>query len=783
MKSEGYRFGDCVVNSVTKELLLAGTKVDIQPKVYRLIEYLIENRARIVSKDELQEQVWDGSFITDTALTRAIMKARKAIGDDAQNQALIKTIHGEGYRFIADLEVVTEPITSFSEQVDTPTPQEKPTASTSLWRYAAVAVVIIAVIVSAISLRQDHENRLIRLAVMPFDVISDTEDYNWVSLGLMSLVNQQLSKELGVSVVSSRRIISSQDQIAADTESDSGDRQLRALLNDVDGASHFVQYQLSSTPQGLELNYVITDLSGKAIATDQFHGDTPTLLARASLHSVAKALGISQSDETVQRIISDDPFLNEAYSRGLALQLSGKAEEALNYFKIASDMEPELFWPRYEYALSMRILGNNEEAEKLLIALESQAQSLEEKISIANALGLLYWRMSKMSEAKSYLESGLAQAQESGFTEKHAILLGNLAIMAKNESEFEKSRTYLGRALALYQELGTSTPPGWLSNTLAGLYVNEGNFNEAVIHFEQAIAYFRKVQNERNLATSLGGYSGALIKMGRYDKAERLLTESHMLRQKINDQRGIASVLIDLSDLNVSRGRFTIARDHLEQVQNNSMYEKSNPIKMAVLRRKASLSIQDGSYEQGLNALKEAEEIALATNSRLITSNIHMQRIELLIAEGRETDIAVRLDDLMSQLSLNGYTRLMIKGYKLKAEIAKKANDPDSAIGFYKEAIAHANTIRDRLGRARAEIDLAELYLETNDVSSAESLVALLASEFDYLYQVKLLRAHLAELLNDKQRALDYLQQAKDIANERWSDEHEQRLQKLSQPT
>lgn len=779
MKSKRYQFGDCLVNCESRELIVSGQKVDIQPKVFRLIEYLIDNRTRIVTKEELQEQVWEGSYITDTALTRAIMKARKAIGDDAQNQSLIKTIHGEGYRFIAGVELHTDspsPIVSKSSR-----PEPRIRKGKLQWRYYAIVVLLFVGLYAGIMLQQKGSNQPLRLAILPFEVTADSEEFEWVSLGLMSLVSQQISKEMNIPVVSSRRILSTQDQLA-DQGSDSNtiSKQFRDLLNEIDGATHFVKYQLTTTGQGLQLNYLITDITGKAIASDQFSGEKPTVLARASILSVAESLGVTAPVEKIERVISEDAFLNETYSRGLALQLSGKAEEALNYFKIASDMEPQLFWPRYEYAIAQRIVGNNEIAEKILVELEPRAENLEQQISIANALGLLYWRLSKMDKAKSYLESGLALAQETGFIEQHAILLGNLAILAKNESEFEKSRTYLGKALSLYQELGTTTPPGWLSNTLAGLYVNEGNFTEAEIHFEQAISYFRKVQNERNLASSLSGYSSALIKTGEYDKAELLQNESLALRNKINDQRGIASSIINLADLHMSKGQFSAASEQLKSLEQTEIYTKSSPIQLAALRRQAHLSFEKQQYQKGLESLDKAEEIAVAVNRQLTISNIHMLRLEILIGEGIQQDILSQLDALMGKLELNGYTRLMIKGYKLKAELAQKNNQPEVAISHYKEAIGHANTIRDRLGRARAEIDLAQLYLDQNDMESAESLIALLSAEFDYLYKVKILRAKYADLSDDKVRTLEHLQQAKAIANERWTEEYEIWLQAIT---
>ena len=123
-KTKHYEFLDCEVDLDRRELRRAGNLVPVQRKVFDLLLYLIENRQRAVGKDELQDAVWPGTIVTETALTRAIMKARRAIGDDAVRQDAIKTIHGHGYRFLAEL---TE---SLSREVKS----EEPAESHSLWQ-------------------------------------------------------------------------------------------------------------------------------------------------------------------------------------------------------------------------------------------------------------------------------------------------------------------------------------------------------------------------------------------------------------------------------------------------------------------------------------------------------------------------------------------------------------------------------------------------------------------------------------------------------------------------
>ncbi len=98
-----YRFNRCTLDARLRELKRDGDLVPIEQRAFNLLLYLIEHRDRAVAKDELQDAVWPRMILTESALTRCVMKVRRAVGDDPQRQAVIKTVHGHGYRFVAPL--------------------------------------------------------------------------------------------------------------------------------------------------------------------------------------------------------------------------------------------------------------------------------------------------------------------------------------------------------------------------------------------------------------------------------------------------------------------------------------------------------------------------------------------------------------------------------------------------------------------------------------------------------------------------------------------------------
>ena len=77
--------------------------------MFGLLALLIENSERLVSKDEIIEKVWDGRIVTDAAVASRVKSARAALGDDGKSQQFIKTIHGHGYRFVAQARALRGP--------------------------------------------------------------------------------------------------------------------------------------------------------------------------------------------------------------------------------------------------------------------------------------------------------------------------------------------------------------------------------------------------------------------------------------------------------------------------------------------------------------------------------------------------------------------------------------------------------------------------------------------------------------------------------------------------
>jgi pimeloyl-ACP methyl ester carboxylesterase len=99
-----YAFGDYELDTRQHELRRAGARQHIEPQVFDVLAYLFASRDRLVTKEELLDGVWGHRYVAPTTLNSRIKHARQAVGDDGVAQCVIRTVHGLGFRIVADVE-------------------------------------------------------------------------------------------------------------------------------------------------------------------------------------------------------------------------------------------------------------------------------------------------------------------------------------------------------------------------------------------------------------------------------------------------------------------------------------------------------------------------------------------------------------------------------------------------------------------------------------------------------------------------------------------------------
>jgi len=134
-----YRFGPFELDMARFELRANGEPCRVEPQVFSLIALLVENRERLVSRDEIIEKVWDGRIVSDAAISSRIKSARQALGDDGKAQRYIRTVHHQGLRFVATVQATLGDSAATIESIDA-TPGETRAATDAEATRPSIAV-------------------------------------------------------------------------------------------------------------------------------------------------------------------------------------------------------------------------------------------------------------------------------------------------------------------------------------------------------------------------------------------------------------------------------------------------------------------------------------------------------------------------------------------------------------------------------------------------------------------------------------------------------------------
>ncbi|HEV8158562.1 MAG TPA: winged helix-turn-helix domain-containing protein, partial [Pyrinomonadaceae bacterium] len=118
-----FEFDDVRVEPSKFKIWKAGAELALEPKTFQVLLFLMENRGRLIEKNELLDAVWQDTFVTENAMTREIAKLRKVLGDGAKDAKYIQTVHTRGYRFIAEVKEVDAAQASEAELSAAPTEQ------------------------------------------------------------------------------------------------------------------------------------------------------------------------------------------------------------------------------------------------------------------------------------------------------------------------------------------------------------------------------------------------------------------------------------------------------------------------------------------------------------------------------------------------------------------------------------------------------------------------------------------------------------------------------------
>lgn len=461
-----YRFDQFEVDDREFRLTEDGTPVQVEPKVLRLLVYLIENRNRLVRKQELLDKVWPDAMVTENALTRAIVLLRKALNEDSHVPRYLETIPTAGYRFIATV------ITQNGALTAGPIPPEAP-ASTSAkpepevrpsnrWIPAAV-ILLLAVAAAGTFLYLRHGRKVLTetdtVVLADFDNSTGDPVFDGTLRRGMAV---QLEQSPFLSLIPDDRI----QQVLRQMGQPADARLTPAIAREIcERTSSTAVLDGSIAPLGGQyvLGLRAKDCSsGKVLAEEQVQA------ARKEdvLHALDQMAGqfrkqVGESLATVEKY--DTPLAEattpslealKAFSVGLHKGDTGAQVEALPFYSRAVELDPNF---AYAYGAMSWAYAIQREPE-LAAASIRKAYQLRDRVSERERLWIetnYYWLGTGELE-KTAASIELAQQTYPDF-DSHislGVLYGRLGNPEKSLEEFREALRLNPNAAVNYQNLG-----------------------------------------------------------------------------------------------------------------------------------------------------------------------------------------------------------------------------------------------------------------------------------------------------------------------------------------
>ena len=191
-----YRIGRCTIDAGAREVRFADTVVDVQPRVFDLICYLIDHRDRAVGKDELLDNVWPNVVVSESSLAQSVKRARDIFRQNGMDD-VIRTVHSRGYRFVAD--DVEELAPAVGESAGAAASRR----TVALWVGTAAAVVVALLALwlqlpSPAAIDSTPQNTLV---VLPFEDLTGDDVASFFPEGLTDTLSNALSRVNGLRVI------------------------------------------------------------------------------------------------------------------------------------------------------------------------------------------------------------------------------------------------------------------------------------------------------------------------------------------------------------------------------------------------------------------------------------------------------------------------------------------------------------------------------------------------------------------------------------------------------
>lgn len=793
-----YRFKDFDLFPDTRRLLHNGVDVTLGIRVFETIVYLVQNRHRAVGRDELLSAVWGRVDGGDATLAQAVLKARRAFGDDGNAQSTIRTVSRFGYQWVAPTSEtvvdVTPPMLAAAHvepsredahgdedsavpASDAGTKSDPRASMRSRDRrlpFAALAAVAIAVVaIVAVQLRKPTLDTAVApstpvatgtvpglVLVTPTKVHSMAADDGWMRLGVMSLSASALAGVPGHAVVPDETTLAAVAHagpnagvaalraatgaaIVIDSEANrvGEDWRLDATVFNADGSAEIVSARAADpVAAASRLARNLRDLLAPESNGDEGEAVSPDVLAlaahmKAAILDAQNGRAIAMLDNA-PKAVADAPqvVLLEAE----ALTQLGKPERAIDALRPLVDRGAVIAPPPRWLPDAWTALGDGELARGHPAEAEAYFRRAIQLDAVAGRRSLgLAWRGLGISQIVRNDLDGAEQSYLRARLELEPI--GDRLLLARVTDGLGYIATTRGRmadALMLYEQAAEMGAASGLNETELGSRLNIAQSHHYLLHHAVAL-----------------------------DKLRALVPRIDAVDYPALHRFGAIAYVYAL----IETGAFVEARTELDRLNENAPKDAATDAVVDVRLDEAEIHLALGDPKAAIplaEAVRRDRDPQSAPDRPLEAAAV---LLNAYLAAGDRKSAAALAADTATWSIANASAPARVRAHLALAHYAADARDAAAALDHYRQALALARDFGAPLVLRDAAVPYAEFQLAAGAVDVARATASVVGPYAEDDFEVALLMARVAVAGRDDALARSYFAAAHRLAGERWT--------------
>lgn len=782
------RFGSHLIDLATRELSDDGRLLQLSPRVFDCIAYLIEHRDRAVGRDELMAGLWGKTDVADTQLAQVILRARRAAGDSGEAQQAIRTVAGFGYRWVAETfeadEAPAQPgppnaseSGGDSKHAETPlsagdAPASGGVAKPSPRMLGILAAVLLALVAAGL-LWSRLENQKSpaaggaptgtavnetdrAIAVLP-TIVDAADEWDWLRLGAMEFVAGRLRK--------AGRIVTPSENVISVMRSASDAKAMPSALRTALDPRWIVVPTVRKSDSGWIARLELSERGGKA-REFQGNADDPIGAARIATERLLGTFG------PTAEAMGDAPTgpAEELLSRVDAALLMDNVEDARRLLAGTSDAMRATPEVRLRQAAIEFTVGRNDAAADALEALLPDVPAETDPLLRAHILSLLgaaHIRMGRAADAEQELSVALALLKGPDAP----------ALLGKAYMRRGVARSVLGRndaALADFAQARIAMQLAGDTLGIALMELNEGALNglrshpaDALASFVLAEKHFERLGVQGELANAVTNQVLAHRLLLEPDEALAASERSLSLLGHLASIEATHLVQVRRAQALADVGRWSEAVTQFDELARAVEKTKEAEIWAITDTERARIELARARPQAALDLAEPIVETLLAPDFAGTRQDAWLIAIRAMRLLGREHAAADAVAKFAAWADGSGNSSFVIHARLAQAEQAESAHRVEDAEKLYANALAMANQNNVPLDIANVAISYANALIARGELERAVPVVGLIDRYATRSYLAAVLQARLYRALGHTEAWRSALARTRALAGER----------------